>query len=152
SQSLTPLCPCATARGSAFRYLAPESQETAGLPEPGKPVNANRQGGPGRKIGAANHSARAAVAPRADNSPVSSPGRGQLMTRQVYLPLAICAAASVAGCGAKGDAAATVVRGQILYRGDPVSGGMIVFAPNPERGSSGEPMAVLLQEDGTFTL
>jgi hypothetical protein len=74
------------------------------------------------------------------------------MTRQVCLTLAICATVSVAGCGAKGDAGATVVRGQILYRGDPVSGGMIVFSPNPERGGSGEPIAAVLQEDGTFTL
>ena len=40
------------------------------------------------------------------------------------------------GCGetAKPDLA---VRGQVLYRGEPVAGGLIVFAPNPDRGSDG---------------
>ena len=42
-----------------------------------------------------------------------------------------------AGCGDGSKPAETVVRGQILYRGEPVSGGLVVFAPDPDRGSDG---------------
>jgi hypothetical protein len=57
----------------------------------------------------------------------------------------------LAGCGdhAKPD---LVVRGQVLYRGDPVAGGLIVFAPNPDRGSDGPVLMATLQDDGSFTL
>jgi hypothetical protein len=55
------------------------------------------------------------------------------------------------GCGdqAKPD---LMVRGQVLYRGDPVAGGLIVFAPNAERGSDGPILMATLQDDGSFTL
>lgn len=61
----------------------------------------------------------------------------------VFLPLA--------GCGdrPKPD---LVVRGQVLYRGDPLPGGLIVFAPNPDRGSDGAVLTATLQDDGSFTL
>ena len=60
--------------------------------------------------------------------------------------------ALLGGCGGKSKPATTVVRGQILYRGEPVSGGLVVFAPNPDRGSDGPLLIVSLQEDGSFTL
>jgi hypothetical protein len=60
-------------------------------------------------------------------------------------------AAIIAGCG-KSTPAETVVRGQILYRGEPVSGGLVVFAPDSERGSDGPVIAASLQPDGSFTL
>ena len=43
-------------------------------------------------------------------------------------------------------------RGQILYRGEPLSGGLVVFSPNVERGSNGPLALATLQPDGTFTL
>ena len=43
-------------------------------------------------------------------------------------------------------------RGQILYRGEPVSGGLVVFAPDPERGSDGPLATTTLKDDGSFTL
>jgi hypothetical protein len=57
----------------------------------------------------------------------------------------------LAGCGetAKPD---VLVRGQVLYRGDPLPGGLIVFTPNPERGSDGPVLSAALQDDGSFTL
>jgi|SRR6476661_5027661 hypothetical protein len=57
----------------------------------------------------------------------------------------------LAGCGDKSKPGLEV-RGQVLYRGDPVAGGLIVFAPNPERGSDGPVLLATLQEDGTFLL
>lgn len=63
----------------------------------------------------------------------------------------VCLAVIVAGCG-KSKPTETVVRGQILYRGEPVVGGLIVFAPNPDRGSDGPIVTATLNEDGSFTL
>jgi hypothetical protein len=73
-------------------------------------------------------------------------GRGAFRIGIVYLALT-----AIGGCG-KSKPADTVVRGQILYRGDPVSGGLIVFAPNPDRGSDGPVLTATLQDDGSFTL
>jgi hypothetical protein len=64
----------------------------------------------------------------------------------------VCLAVTVAGGCSKSKTADTVVRGQILYRGEPVSGGLIVFAPNPDRGSDGPVVTATLNDDGSFTL
>jgi hypothetical protein len=58
--------------------------------------------------------------------------------------------ALLAGCGSKPDLA--VVQGQVRYRGQPVSGGMIVFVPDTERGGRGDLAMAELAEDGTFAL
>jgi hypothetical protein len=60
--------------------------------------------------------------------------------------------ALLAGCGPRPPAAETVVRGQVFYRGEPVAGGLIVFAPNPDRGADGPLAAAAIQIDGTFQL
>lgn len=74
------------------------------------------------------------------------------MPRQLCRIGLVCAALSLAaGCG-KSKQAETIVRGQILYRGEPVSGGLIVFAPNPDRGSDGPVVTATLNDDGSFTL
>jgi hypothetical protein len=73
------------------------------------------------------------------------------MDRRLCLIGTACALSLLAGCGgSKPDD--TVVRGQILYRGEPVSGGLIVFAPNPDRGSDGPVVTATLNDDGSFTL
>ena len=74
------------------------------------------------------------------------------MPRHVRQTAALCLALlTLAGCGDR-PKVDTSVRGQVLYRGEPVGGGLIVFSPNPDRGSDG-PMAVAtIQEDGSFTL
>jgi hypothetical protein len=71
------------------------------------------------------------------------------MLRRVFLIGTL--AAILAGCG-RSKPVETVVRGQILYRGEPVSGGLVVFAPDSERGSSGPVITATLQPDGSFTL
>jgi len=74
------------------------------------------------------------------------------MVRQLcQIGIACLALTVVGGCG-QSKPAETVVRGQILYRGEPVSGGLIVFAPNPDRGSDGPVAIATLNEDGSFTL
>ncbi|HVK13842.1 MAG TPA: hypothetical protein VM597_34185 [Gemmataceae bacterium] len=60
--------------------------------------------------------------------------------------------ALLAGCGTRTPAPETVVRGQVLYRGEAVAGGLVVFAPNPDRGADGPLAAAAIQSDGTFQL
>lgn len=74
------------------------------------------------------------------------------MARQKCLIGTACALALVAGCGGGAKTPETIVRGQILYRGEPVAGGLIVFAPNADRGSDGPVVTAVLQDDGSFTL
>ena len=58
---------------------------------------------------------------------------------------------ALAGCGGS-KSSDLVVRGQVLYRGEPVSGGLIVFAPDAERGSNGPLVTAILNQDGSFTV
>jgi hypothetical protein len=74
------------------------------------------------------------------------------MARRVCLIGTVCAVFAVLGGCDRAKSGDTIVRGQILYRGEPVSGGLIVFAPNPERGSSGPLATAVLNDDGSFTL
>ncbi len=74
------------------------------------------------------------------------------MARGVFLIGTFCAIlAGVSGCG-RSKPPETIVRGQILFRGEPVAGGLIVFAPNSERGSDGPLATAVLGPDGSFTL
>ena len=74
------------------------------------------------------------------------------MTRRVCLIGIACAALFASGGCDRGKTGETVVRGQILYRGEPVSGGLIVLAPNSDRGSSGPVVTAMLNDDGSFTM
>jgi hypothetical protein len=58
---------------------------------------------------------------------------------------------ALAGCGDRSKSGPPV-RGQVLYRGDPVAGGLIVFVPNPDRGSDGPTATAVIEPDGSFTL
>jgi hypothetical protein len=70
---------------------------------------------------------------------------------------AVCLAATMAaislisGCG-KSKPDETIVRGQILYRGEPLANGLIVFTPDIDHGSDGPPMTAKLLADGSFTV
>jgi hypothetical protein len=74
------------------------------------------------------------------------------MTRRNWLraTLVMLGANAAIGCGSKRGANTTTVRGQILYRGEPISSGLIVFAPNVDRGSDGPLATGVLQADGSF--
>jgi hypothetical protein len=56
-----------------------------------------------------------------------------------------------AGCG-PGETERVPVRGRVLYRGQPLAGGTIVFTPDADRGGRG-PLAVgEIDADGHYTL
>jgi hypothetical protein len=75
-----------------------------------------------------------------------------MLTRRWFRSLAAGVLLLAAGCGSTGHDAFRPVRGRVLYRGVPLSGGTIVFSPDPERGGSG-PLAVAeIQPDGFYVL
>jgi hypothetical protein len=55
------------------------------------------------------------------------------------------------GCGTSTPPLAEV-SGTVSYRGQPLPGGVIVFTPDPAKGSSGPLASSVLQSDGSFVL
>jgi hypothetical protein len=55
------------------------------------------------------------------------------------------------GCG-KEASNLTPVRGKVYFRGVPLTGGTIVFTPDPERGGSGPLSFAEIQPDGSYAL
>ena len=70
------------------------------------------------------------------------------MARRISLLITVVL---IAGCG-KTKPDETIVRGQILYRGEPVANGLIVFTPDIDHGSDGPPVSAKLLADGSFKL
>lgn len=66
------------------------------------------------------------------------------------IPCFLLAITALAGCGEKGEP--VVVRGNALYRGQPLAGGTVTFCPNAERGSDGPLLQGTVQDDGTFRI
>ena len=64
--------------------------------------------------------------------------------------LAVLALAA-AGCGESGPTL-TPVRGHVFYHGAPLSGGAIVFTPDPERGGRGPLAWARVGDDGGYVL
>jgi hypothetical protein len=56
----------------------------------------------------------------------------------------------LAGCG--GDGKMPRVEGRVYYRGTPLTGGTIVFSPDPERGGHGPLASAVIGADGRYTL
>ncbi len=65
--------------------------------------------------------------------------------------LVLLAALAAAGCGPD-DAAPAPVRGHVFYKGAPLAGGSIVFAPDADRGGRGPLARGDIRPDGTYTL
>jgi len=61
------------------------------------------------------------------------------------------ALAVLAGCG-KGEPGLVPTEGRILYRGQPVDAGLVVFTPDGERGNAGPLAWAEIQRDGRFRL
>ena len=57
----------------------------------------------------------------------------------------------LAGCQ-QDPGALTPVTGRVTFKGVPLNGGLIVFAPDASKGESGASAYSIIREDGTFTL
>jgi hypothetical protein len=55
------------------------------------------------------------------------------------------------GCG-KSKPERAPVRGTVYYKGDPLPGGVVAFAPDSERGGSGPPVSGEIGHDGKYEL
>jgi hypothetical protein len=73
------------------------------------------------------------------------------MRRRTWLAAVGLWALAPLGCGDRKPALAAV-RGTVYYRGAPLSGGSIVFTPDPERGGRGPLAFGRIKPDGTYTL
>ena len=59
----------------------------------------------------------------------------------------------MAGCGGSADPASLArVDGQVIYQGQPLTCGTIVFVPDPMRGNHGPLASATIQRDGSFVL
>jgi hypothetical protein len=61
-------------------------------------------------------------------------------------------AASVGGCSRPEPAAPATVRGTVTFQGRPLAGGLVVFAPDREKGNPGRPVSATVAADGTYRL
>lgn len=58
----------------------------------------------------------------------------------------------ITGCSGEGANGPAPVAGKISYRGQPVTRGTIVFAPDPLRGGEGDPVRTSIQPDGRYQM
>lgn len=75
------------------------------------------------------------------------------MARAVWLSAALAAAcAALAGCGTSDPPAPATVRGAVTFGGRPLAGGLVVFAPDREKGAVGKALAATVAPDGGYRL
>jgi hypothetical protein len=66
------------------------------------------------------------------------------------LPLLIVLA--LGGCGRTESRDVATVRGRVLFQGRPLAGGVIVFAPHPDRGAAGKTATADIDANGEYKL
>lgn len=67
-----------------------------------------------------------------------------------FAALVICA---MAGCGGDANPATAYVTGKIMYNGQPLADGRVIFYPTGKKGDgTGKPARASLDSDGTFVL
>jgi hypothetical protein len=75
----------------------------------------------------------------------------RLMVPVVSLGIGALLVALPGGCN-RTPSGPTTVRGAVTFQGKPLAGGVVVFAPDPERGGAGKPVRADLGPDGRFVL
>ncbi len=80
-------------------------------------------------------------------NPFRATGQGVLRTSLLALVLL-----APLGCGKPAPAPAATVRGRVLFQGRPLAGGMVVFAPDREKGNAGKPLSATIDAEGRYTL
>jgi hypothetical protein len=69
-----------------------------------------------------------------------------------YFWLALAIAAGLTGCGPSNGLTLGKVRGKITYKGQPVSYGMVTFAPDASKGTEGPLALGTIGTDGTYIM
>jgi hypothetical protein len=83
---------------------------------------------------------------------------GYIVIGRPFHNLAIVAVSAIglwlvaSGCGKTERPAPATVRGTVLFQGKPLAGGLIVFAPDRDKGATGQPLSATIGPDGGYTL
>jgi len=77
---------------------------------------------------------------------------GRLLVASAALAVGAALVAVHGGCSRKTAPAPATVRGKVIFQGEPLAEGLIVFAPDPDRGAAGKPARGELGADGSFQL
>lgn len=56
------------------------------------------------------------------------------------------------GCGKSDRAPDATVQGRVLFQGRPLAGGVVVFAPDREKGTAGKPLTATIDSNGRYKL
>jgi hypothetical protein len=80
---------------------------------------------------------------------INRPNRTSLY-RVIFAFLAI--SAICVGCGKSKPKTVTQVKGYVTFRGQPLRGGTIVFAPDRDRGGTGKTLIATIGDDGGYVL
>ncbi len=57
---------------------------------------------------------------------------------------------TLAGCGRGGPSPTASVRGSVTFQGRPLAGGLVVFAPDRDKGTTGKPVTATVADDGSY--
>ena len=71
--------------------------------------------------------------------------------RRPTIPLLAAGLLLAAGCG-KDEPAAATVKGAVTFQGRPLAGGLVVFAPDRDKGNAGKPVSATVGPDGWYHL
>jgi hypothetical protein len=71
--------------------------------------------------------------------------------RRCWSRILAVAALLTAGCG-KTEPATATVKGAVTFQGRPLAGGLVVFAPDRDRGNAGRPVSATVGPDGWYRL
>ena len=76
----------------------------------------------------------------------------RLFVPMIALAVGAAIVALPGGCKRPAPPGATTVRGAVTFQGKPLTGGLVIFSPDPDRGGSGKPARGELGPDGRFRL
>ena len=76
----------------------------------------------------------------------------RLIVPLVALGAGAAIVAGPGGCQRSAPASSATVRGTVTFRGQPLSGGLVIFSPDPDRGGSGKPARGEIGPDGQYQL
>lgn len=71
-----------------------------------------------------------------------------IQTTMRWYALLLCGL-TLAGCG-HGTPSPIAVRGSVTFQGRPLAGGLVVFAPDRDRGTTGKPVSATVGDDGSY--